>query len=412
MMAKMDDNFLKRILARMDASEALELLGPAIKDYLNGVDNPGIAGQMGKAFVLKNMSVAEREMFKEMDEVAKDAALERKLKSDEFRSQLRQEETAQTHAERRETAEHRQKLDLEKAREMKGIEFESKQREKAAAAFPEQQKLQKLYDTTKLRIGDPQRPLPLGIDDQVKMLEEAMPTEGANLREKLGIRRAKAANEAEALYLESIKGKTAPRTEPLELVKSQAQSLGVVDEVVNQKAVDMTRQLHSFDTKLRRAGFTAEPTYKLEPGQPPKMDLPGLGKKGIGDVPLLRSAAEKEAIPLVQKAFKASMAGAEAEPLLAKAAKSITSGRMGRAGLGAGLLSLLLLPLLSGKKEQGMNPMMQMQMMQQMLEAQQKQELVNSLVTSRAASADRNMAQADLLRLKALAAQPRTSLIS
>ena len=70
---------------------------------------------------------------------------------------------------------------------------------------------------------------------------------------------------------------------------------------------------------------------------------------------------------------------------------------------GAGLLMLipLLQKLLGGGGQQEELPMpLQVQMMQQMAEAQQQQQGAQSLATSREASAAKNMAQADLIRLQ------------
>lgn len=78
---------------------------------------------------------------------------------------------------------------------------------------------------------------------------------------------------------------------------------------------------------------------------------------------------------------------------------------MGKAG---GIGALLMLPMLiskmMGKKEQEVSPAQQLQMMQAMAQMQQQQQLSQSLIGSRTASADRDSARANLLRLQALTA--------
>lgn len=90
---------------------------------------------------------------------------------------------------------------------------------------------------------------------------------------------------------------------------------------------------------------------------------------------------------------------------------STTIGKALRGGLskgkliGGGILGALLLPmLLGGKKneQQQLPPLLQIQLLQQLSELQNQNALTQSLVGSRGAQADKNTAQADLLRLQLL----------
>jgi len=74
--------------------------------------------------------------------------------------------------------------------------------------------------------------------------------------------------------------------------------------------------------------------------------------------------------------------------------------KLGAGGLGAVAL-LTLISALRGKKEPQMNPMLQLQLLQQIQQMQQEGMLTESLVGSRAASAEQAAARAALLRLQA-----------
>ncbi len=119
-------------------------------------------------------------------------------------------------------------------------------------------------------------------------------------------------------------------------------------------------------------------------------------------------AGLSKAEPILQAAEKARLEGrlAESKSLLGRAIQGIKGGRLGRAGI-AGLIGIpLLASLFRGRKdtEGQIPPALQIQLLRQMAEAQQQQQLTQSLVGSRGASAERDLARANLLRLQALSA--------
>jgi len=122
-------------------------------------------------------------------------------------------------------------------------------------------------------------------------------------------------------------------------------------------------------------------------------------------------AASAGSKPFLEKASASIALGkaAEAEGAIARAAEAVNMG--GIKGLlskhPGGALAAILLPLLlfsRGKStaEEGASVPQQLQLLQALNEQQRQQALVESLVNSRAAAADRNQAQTELLRMKML----------
>jgi len=123
---------------------------------------------------------------------------------------------------------------------------------------------------------------------------------------------------------------------------------------------------------------------------------PGFGSAG--------KTATEEGLKLVDSLAKAGKIQ-EAEGALSRTLKTLKGAKLGRGGLLAGGGAALLALLLGGRgKEQQQNPAQQIQLLQQLAESQQKQQITDSLVGSRQASSQRDLARAQLLRLQALSA--------
>lgn len=123
-----------------------------------------------------------------------------------------------------------------------------------------------------------------------------------------------------------------------------------------------------------------------------------------------KKAASSAAIPLVQQAQSeiAALKGAKAVGTIERAAEAVTLSRFSPSMklLGGGALAAILLPTLLSMRgkataEEPSVPQ-QIQLLQALNQQQQQSALVQSLINSRQSVADRNSAQTDLLRLKAM----------
>jgi hypothetical protein len=122
---------------------------------------------------------------------------------------------------------------------------------------------------------------------------------------------------------------------------------------------------------------------------------------GILSLPGLRSAGQAEAQAALQGARSGATSTAEGVSQATRALRGARLGRLGLGGLAGGLL-LALTGRGSQKGNQELPPLLQLQLMQQLQELQNQNALTESLVGSRASSAGRNDAQADLMRLQAM----------
>jgi hypothetical protein len=95
---------------------------------------------------------------------------------------------------------------------------------------------------------------------------------------------------------------------------------------------------------------------------------------------------------------------------LAKAMEVAKGSRLAKAGVG-GVLAAVLLPMLlsrgKGEEQQDIPLPLKIQLMQTMANQQNQSALIQSLVGSRAAGAEKDQASAELLRLKAMAMMPQ-----
>lgn len=203
--------------------------------------------------------------------------------------------------------------------------------------------------------------------------------------------------------------------EVLDLVDMETRARGrPLGKTALRKYLNLTR----INTELVGAGLT--PTWEkpalLEEGlaageKMPAPKITGITGGKYGGIPGMGAAGQKAAMVPVEKALSLlEMPGAQKgfPSLVQKAGKALAGGRLGRLGMGGGLLALLLGPALLGRKQeqQELPPLLQLQLLQAIAQMQQEQGLADSLMGSRAASAERNLAQADLLRMKALAQGP------
>lgn len=150
--------------------------------------------------------------------------------------------------------------------------------------------------------------------------------------------------------------------------------------------VAQARNIQNLDAQLRRAGVT---TVDGTIGGGP-LDLPGL--RGAG---LERAQSQFEAL----KRGTAPIGGGAGEDIR----RGLRNARGGRLGLAA-VATPLILSLLGGGDEpdQSQNPAMQLQLAQQLNQIQQNQALSESLIQSRGATAAKNQAESDMIKLQML----------
>lgn len=201
-----------------------------------------------------------------------------------------------------------------------------------------------------------------------------------------------------------------------ENLRIQIENMGFTEEQVlklREKAYE-TGRVHLLESKAGKKVY--DPLITENKNQ--RLIMEGLEAKGI--IPRGKEFIRRGGIlprvpvpvpePGAMAALAAEGTGGTAgavSKLASRVTKAPLTGGAKMAG-GAGL-AMVLLPLLSrilgGKKQEQQMPLaMQIQMAQMMAKMKQDEQLTQSLVSSRGASANKDMAQAELLRLKAMMA--------
>ena len=208
-----------------------------------------------------------------------------------------------------------------------------------------------------------------------------------------------------------ILAKRARITEPalIKIIEDKAIELGAV-----QPGRIPPKALRTEVASVKRFAGELEQATKIYTAENFKTGVPegGALPKITGTTRMFGGGKVEEAKEIIAKAIKdpeaAYLASKEGRflPKLTAAVKEAGSvvgkGALKKGGLYGGIAALLAMLMMKGKKEPEMSPAQQIQMAQQMGEVQQQQALTQSLVGSRGASAQKNLAQADLLRLQAM----------
>lgn len=219
------------------------------------------------------------------------------------------------------------------------------------------------------------------LENQIKLAELPSPAVGADLRAKLESLRTSAEASTQQAVTNLLTGKVPTDEIPsiANLVASRARDTGValtekdpfLRTVVNEALNE--REIASLVQKRQTPGFFG-------------------------------ASLKEPEIAAISKIAKTDPLGAKS--LLERAVKGAKGRRLGRLGIPAALLSAFILPRLFGNKEGGgqqqLPPALQLQLATQLAQLQNNQALTQSLVGSRAASANKLNAQADLIRLQQL----------